>query len=141
MKKRKKQELGPLQREFVRCLRSGEFPQGIGHLFTVVADGEKCEHCCLGVACCVAHANGVRMIRWSEYQFGDKRILASNGFMTTMPGAVADALSFRNQTGEFDKKRHGVTSLIGLNDGRRYTFNEIADFIERYPHAVFTEPA
>lgn len=134
-----KQKLGPLQKEFVRALRSGDFPQAKGMLFRVRRGSNVLGHCCLGVAVCVAAANGVRV----REMWQDSRLYV-NGTGATLPDVVQAVMMFLGDggalktemligTGQYD-------SLADANDSG-VKFAVIADFIEAHPEAVFTGAA
>jgi hypothetical protein len=134
---KKKQELGPLQQEWVRCLRSGEFPQGKFRLVDMKDPVRGVyRHCCLGVACCVAEAKGVG-VEWEERSGA----LHANGQCAVLPTNVAKSMKFYDYDGQFQ----GFTmmdheALTSAND-LGATFKQIARFVEAHPEAVFTGPA
>lgn len=127
-----KQKLGPLQQEWVGALRSGDFPQCKGQLFKERRGSEVMGHCCLGVACMVAEASGVKL----------PEMPVDEG---EMPGVVASKLRFRSRDGEIarDNGRQGAYvggnfygHLTAMNDaGCR--FKTIAKFVEENPGLVF----
>ena len=156
-----KQKLGPLQREWIRCLRSVEFQQGQNWLVSWDVDdapkpGFPLLHCCLGVACCVAEANGVQLNWFTEpedtaetYTIQDSTGSESN---QELPRKVMGALKFHSKIGRFlscphqNKTNtllvggHSCVSLANAND-QGCTFEEIADFVEDHPEEVFSGPA
>ncbi len=136
-----KQELGPLQREWIEALRSGEFKQTTGCLFRTdgLKSGEVIPNCCLGVACIVAEANGMEL-KFSES--GGRMYV--EGYGSRLPDEVRYALNFHNDLGWLSSPlRIGDeqwTELADANDSGA-TFAQIADFAEANPEAVFTGPA
>jgi hypothetical protein len=139
---KKPQVLGPLQKEWVRCLRSKAFKQTRGCLFRLdgVAKGETIPNCCLGVACLVAEANGVTL------QFVDVRSqLIVNGKGSVLPEPVVEKMRFHNHWGFLHSPivtddNQTCVELTEANDNG-VTFKEIADFVEANPEAVFAGPA
>lgn len=144
MAKKQKQKLGPLQREWVRALRSGDFKQTQGILVCVphnANSGDVLPCCCLGVACLVAEANGVPLK--FEEMGGCLNVWSGQERCTTSPpSAVVDLLRLTDTAGSFEAGHNldGCVSLMGANDHGK-TFKQIADFVEGHPEAVFTEPA
>jgi hypothetical protein len=124
------------------------------------APGEPYRHCCLGVACRVAEANGLK-IRWvvdnSDSEHGGRVLEAVtkgvsgryNNDSQTMPGPVWKMLRFHSSQGDFPTIRPAIQSdesgkatancLTELND-TGWTFDRIADFVEAHPEEVFSEP-
>jgi hypothetical protein len=113
-------KLGPLQKEFIRCLRSGEFKQARNRLYEL--DGDVYANCCLGVACQVAEANGVEL---------PKTVLK----MCYLPKSVIEALGFRSKEGFSSLD----VSLIAMNDKAMSSFEEIAKRIEGDPEEFFVK--
>ena len=104
-------ELGPIQKQWVAALRSGEYPQGRNFM---VCNGK---YCCLGVA---------------TKCFGldhDRFYLTNKSW---------ESLGLRDSDGAFAHTlgtKH--VSLARMND-RGIPFAEIADYIEQNPGLVFT---
>jgi hypothetical protein len=132
---KKKQKLGPLQQEWIRCLRSRAWKQTTKKLCR--ESNGKVAYCCLGVACEVSAANGVSLA-----QRFNERLWAFDGETATLPDAVVDTLRFHSDSGDLygGEKLDGRTSLVDAND-HGATFKQIADFVEAHPEAVFTGPA
>lgn len=128
-------------RTFVAALRSGEFQQGRNKLEKNV-DGVVV-HCCLGVACRVALANGVEMeITSKPDAFTRDAITSFHGNSSFMPPKVSQWLGLAGSGSDYDKTgwpenpalvaEDGVEySASVLNDERLYTFDQIADAFER----------
>ena len=55
--------------EWLKRLRSGEYPQATGALREINADGEVCGYCCLGVLGTVLEEAGIG--KWDGTTFGD----------------------------------------------------------------------
>ena len=108
---KQKQKLGPLQRKWIKLLRSGEYRQGRGAL----RRGD--EHCCLGVACIAIGISPVSDV-------GDYGALSDYARRT---------IGLRGPRGE----TLGGERLTELNDTDCLSFAEIAEFIEADPKRVF----
>lgn len=134
---KKKQQLGPLQEEWLRCLESGEFKQTKGLLCGNPDSKGVCRNCCLGVACVVAEVNDVGIdATWSTLT-GVWSWDTNSGFL---PPKVIQAMGFNNRRGGLTIEFDGYLSLAAANDGG-VTFAEIAAFVRKHPEAVFTGPA
>lgn len=113
---------------WLTALRSGEYKQGTGHLRRILNDGVTEGYCCLGVLSdlyCKITGNGSWDPKLSQWgcNFNDNG--ASDGADLLL--TVRDWAGLNN-----DPTR---TELARMNDGRmpegqRYTFNDIADWIE-----------
>ena len=116
-----------IAKRWVAALRSGEYKQGKGWLRRVSSEGAS-EYCCLGVLCDIS-----KIQRWetsdSVFSYGEERpgIVATN----MLPKKVVSYAGMNSYDGE----REGFErELWNLNDGiggRRYSFQEIADIIEK----------
>jgi hypothetical protein len=116
-------ELGPLQKQWIAALRSGEYQQGIKCLkkdkYVEETLNEVCyTYCCLGVA------NEVLELKEfsSEYLFNTYKKLG----LYDHCGSIAPFISIYG-------------SLTEMNDSCEYTFSQIADFIEKNAQHIFTE--
>lgn len=125
-----KQELGPLQKEWIAALRSGKYKQGKNALHRISSD----EWCCLGVLCDLTSDRlGVSRSNLGEYE--------TFGCCDSVPiASIVEAIRLYNTLGStlFDK---GTASLVDLNDVHGSTFPEIADILESNPEAYFEGPA
>ncbi len=124
--------LGPLQREWVRCLESGDFPQGRRSLFTITEGVYK--HCCLGVAVCVAEANGLKL-NWVE-EDGE---LYCKDDKSNLPAEVRNMLGFYDSLGTIKGKELKQCSNLEVANDDGVSFSQIAKFVRKYPEAVFKE--
>jgi hypothetical protein len=107
-----------IKAEWLKRLRSGEIPQGIGRLARDV------ERCCHGVICDIAVEQKV-----IEVTYGEDGI-TYEGSISIPPHQVddwADSPLSRNLS--FKDRMDGSLSLAYLND-QGLTFNQIADVIE-----------
>lgn len=122
---------------WVAALRSGEYRQGRGKLTLATQDGYS--HCCLGVACEVARANGVDL----EVEPGPDGFSLFYGepgepFRDELylPEPVREWLGLDSERGSLDPDVDLATEhryfryLSSLNDSAGYDFNQIADVIE-----------
>jgi len=127
-------KLTEVQKKWVKALRSGKYKQGKELL------KEEDRFCCLGVACDIylkAHGD-----KWANlYNDGVGWIYDDN---TALPPLVRDWFGIKSCSGNFGDvggdKVEGSTSLVGLNDDRGFSFEQIADVIEKNPESIFMEP-
>jgi hypothetical protein len=145
MLRQKKFVMGPLQRELVRALKSGDFEQAKGKLFRSpfeTGNDGVVGHCCLGVAMCVLKANFPRKIRLPVDQ--DTAYCGMRSSAISMPGGAWQLLGLRDQDGEFSKtvrvKNKNCSSMFDLNDRAGLTLKQIGRFIETHAAIVFVEP-
>ena len=108
-------------RKWIEALRSGEYKQGHNALRT--GSG----YCCLGVACEVYRREHLNGPHWFCHYFDHRD--------DELPKRVQHWLGLSSPRGEHPKG----PSLITLNDRRRLSFSEIADYIESEPPGLFTE--
>lgn len=98
-----------IKERWLKALRSGAFRQGRGRLRQCVRDGVT-RHCCLGVLGEILAPSS----KWTS------KAITNDG--TNLRGSVLAELGL---TFEHEGE------LVGMNDGERRTFEEIADWIER----------
>lgn len=114
-------------------LRSGRFTQCFGSLSKIYDDGKTC-HCVMGVAC---ESMGVEK---HKYYDGTCYTYGKSGFTATPPSEVYDKLgipllakfSLKKGMPHYERligKDH-TRSVVGLNDGWEFSFEEIADIIQ-----------
>lgn len=125
MKKEIKQKLGPIQKKWVKALRSGKYKQTNGKL------RDERGFCCLGVACEVVGMKAQKN-RHGEYLYGKQ-------FGIT-PETARRAIKLRNSNGT-PCSGDVSFSLTELNDEKGYSFSQIADVLEQSPEAYFRKPA
>lgn len=126
MNKPKKFKLGPLQRKWLRALKSGKYKQTTGRLCRKVR-GEY-RYCCLGVAC--------EVLRIKHETNGDDVLF--DGCSGFLPEDASQELKLRDVGGEFGQG--AKNSLSWINDQSR-NFNRVIKIIETRPQDVFTAPA
>lgn len=126
------QEIGPNQRKWIDELRSGKWEQGRHYLS---CNGKKC---CLGVGCEIFDIPGTPAL-------SNEDVTVYEGSHQLAPKSLQEKLSLRNKFGGLSgatAKRGDheseCTELVGMNDCGM-TFEQIADFCEAHPEAVFTE--
>lgn len=114
--------LGPLQKQWIADLRSGDFKQGTGFL------NYHGSCCCLGVLCetLIKENHFIEKIMDGE-EVGKIRY---NGMSGEPPGAAMQAVGLRPTAAK---------RLIGLNDRFGLSFDDIATIIETNPEEFFTE--
>lgn len=155
-------EFGPIQTKWLEALESGEWKQANGCLKCSQADegtGEPIEgkfaYCCLGV---LAEIAGLEWAPRQEIRSGEADcILAGNpGFFFSdgdgatfsngyLPLNFGETVGLRDDRGSLAKSlamdNYRSYSLADLNDMRRFSFKEIAEFIRRNATKVFTHSA
>jgi hypothetical protein len=92
---------------WVAELRSGKYAQGNGRLRRLLV-ADRFEYCCLGVLCDIINPNG-----WTDLGFNNE------------PYSLTKEV--RELTGLTEKQ---AFDLAILNDHHRYTFGQIATYIE-----------
>ena len=116
---------------WVKVLRSGEYRQGYGNLKTCDANGVY-RHCCLGVLCEMAKADGV-MLDEDEFVVGLDDVDAHiHAFMECTQGIPEDVMNWAGMKTDFGLAVGMVpnVALSFMNDSERH-FEDIADFIDR----------
>lgn len=107
--------------KWVEALRSGKYRQGTIYLVNLNEQGGA-RHCCLGVACDVPGMTVKK--RGDLYCFSDD---SSTSFL---PKYTQRLLGLDEQ-GTLETKVEGHSTLWQLNDHAAYTFDQIADVIEK----------
>jgi hypothetical protein len=118
-------------KKWIAALRSGKYAQGRAMLNSM-----DMKFCCLGVACEVAIQAGVP-VKKEPGLYGQKFNYDTS--FTVLPLSVQRWLGLASASGHF-KQGGDCRSLVALNDGGLYTFNDIADIIESIPEGLFSEP-
>jgi hypothetical protein len=106
-----------LKKKWVKALRSGEYNQSIGRLQTRNEEGVE-SFCCLGVLCEVAKVNVLEEAGTKYYSLGKK------------DGAEAYTGLTQAMLDKWDINTYQQSNLIDLNDTKKKSFEEIADYIE-----------
>lgn len=118
-----------LQDRWLAALRSGEY----GQTTTGLRD-ERDRFCCLGVACDIYNPK-----LWINTRYMDNEsvlpdiVHADFGFKYT----VGAYLEVHEQEAEGLRFAHKLVTLIRLNDIERWSFDRIANFIEKYRDRIF----
>ena len=162
--------LGPYQQAWVESLRTGGFGQTYGLLCEVADDGKyhcclgvACEVAIVnglpltpeeGIVAADAPDRGVgrdggSCITGTAYVHYADKFIAGDGSTHdeyALPPLVSDLLCFRSAEGHLSHtqqsfKEFPYNSLLLANDSRKVTFQQIADFVEKYPQVVFSKPA
>lgn len=107
------------QLKWLKALRSGKYKQGTERLKT-----SKGGYCCLGVACAELYGDRARGKWFNEGEIA--------------PDKLVEDLSLHNRDARIYTKHGKMGSLTRANDSGA-TFEEIADFIEQNPEAVFRQ--
>lgn len=132
-------------RLLVDALRSGQYVQGTNCLEQREAAGEPLKHCCLGVACRVAMANGLDVSAGPVHSsFG---VTAFDGEMYVLPKSVAEWYGFVDEKSAYEwngvprvyltpdeQALYAVPNpidVVSLNDTIHMDFEDIAKAFER----------
>jgi hypothetical protein len=119
----------PVQK-WIKALRSGEYKQGYNRL---ASPGDM--YCCLGVACELYMKEFPEKLskKWSP--LGNYEYYEEGGFPMTggLPLVVRDWLGLERCNGGYQDKDDidREISLAHYNDAEKYTFDQIADVIEK----------
>lgn len=105
------------KQKWVTALRSGEYKQGTSWLYTYLGD-DTFEYCCLGVAACVLDIPIANM-NWATLS------------AITHPNLTQDIIGAISQLPDDGILQSYQVRLMGMNDGEKKTFPEIADYIEQ----------
>lgn len=106
------------KKKWVAALRSGKYEQGRGLL-----RNKEDRYCCLGVLCDV-----IDPTKWSPDSTG-----FTHGYEESDVALPSDVVKVAGLTSNDPEiaVEYGVTSLITLNDAHHWTFEQIADIIEK----------
>lgn len=129
--------------EWVAALRSGEYHQGTSALrnVTTALENAPATHCCLGVLCDLYAKKGEGEWVGAVFNFGTPDLSFNHEGSGVLPENLAKAVglngdnpntSIHSAPGEWSTG--GPLTLAELNDGSsgvKYSFNQIADLIER----------
>lgn len=124
--------------EWLEALRSGEYKQGTCYLNN---DGK---YCCLGVLCDIASKHrvvekGVSETQTIYFSKGD----LSYAYDQSLPESLVYFLGFMDDSGYFGEDHElevgYLNALSSLNDSGKYTFPQIADFIEENKNLIVTK--
>lgn len=109
-----------VKRKFLSALRSGKFKQTTEQLCEVDTDDNTEHFCCLGLLCAIHNAEvSPNKSNWA--------VNNGNAFYMgelDMPPSVVEKWS--GLSGQ------EMRVLAGLNDNDRYTFSQIADYVEKH---------
>lgn len=117
--------------KWVAALRSGKYKRGSGKLRKIVGGVER--HCCLGVLCDISPKSNKK---WS-YDEGDKVYGFESGGkgdfdFESLPSDIVIWAGMDSDLGYFLTIADGKSrNLADINDSGKYTFNHIADIIEK----------
>jgi hypothetical protein len=121
--------------KWVKALRSGEYKQGDKRLCKVGKDGEPNSYCCLGVACELFEEEFPDKLNRVEHNINGivvyhKYIIGEEEWSVSLPPVVQEWLGLKDEYGTY-KKEDAFFSLMRYNDETKYTFDQIADLIEK----------
>lgn len=108
------------------ALRSKEYVKGTGRLRRI-RDGVVC-HCALGVLCDLyAKETGVE---W-DFANEDKNIFSIEDEAAGLSNSIMDWAGINSSSGLYlDENEGGLLTIMGDNDGRLLSFDQIADIVE-----------
>lgn len=136
-------ELGPLQKEWMRRARSGEYRPGIIRLCKRNHDGKLC-YCFLGIACTVYEDMVKPLERKEDEEYGTVSFKDGNSgvdCVNSLPPDVAETMRLHSIGGEIrGSYSEEYECLWKLNDVHGWKFEQIADFVEANPESVFSGP-
>lgn len=113
-----------VMQKLVAALRSGEFKQGKHYL------SRNGKNCCLGVLCELAPKNLNLEIDILKTDYtSEKNVKYFDGNKQYLPDKVVEWAGMSSDDGFFDSELLGTT-LAEMNDSGKWSFTEIADFIE-----------
>jgi hypothetical protein len=108
-------------RKWVEALRSGHYKQSKRVLTKLTTDKKIKGHCCMGVACRVAIAEGIKLKQSRSLGY-----ITYDGALGAMPDKVVNWLGV-----DSDDPKVLDNTLSFWNDLEGKTFKEIADLIEK----------
>src|ERR1700686_4750231 len=112
MAKEKKFKLGPIQRAWVRALRSGKYKQTKNTLVRTTVKGKPLGYCCLGVLCDLAAKKEIVDVTI------DNRCLAFDNETQDLPPNVMSWSGMRDCLGALEDE---LSSLAEANDhGKKF---------------------
>lgn len=144
-------------KKWIKALRSGEFTQTRKNLSVVDQNGTV-SFCCLGVACDLLNPHGWEKGALTRSAEDGRTVLsrAFDGLTGSLPHSVESRYGLRECHGVFyvtpeEATEFGLmpeswnrfpdvkikTSLVALNDSGRFTFDQLADIIERFEDRIF----
>lgn len=107
------------KKKWVKALRSGDYKQTDAYLYNRGLDG----YCCLGVACKVLGADNDELTRKS---------FPSDEFLFKMGFDPKSDFVFGCSHDDDDTKNKIINKLANFNDDKKWTFKQIAAYIDRY---------
>lgn len=112
--------------KWVKALRSGKYEQTCGVLRRAKDSTYGVAHCCLGVLCDISEQGewGVGDTAYGMTQYK----CVGGGDDTALPPMVQEWAGMKSEGGTRAGKRK---NLMHLNDNSRYTFEKIANIIEK----------
>ena len=116
-----------VMKKWVKALRSGKYKRGSGWLKQDTPTGVR--HCCLGVLCEITPG-----VTWRKKGELSRIYVANSGEgedTMSLPYEVKQYAGMDTSFG-YIKGRRGKDSLDDINDSGKYSFNQIADIIEKH---------
>lgn len=128
---KKKFKLGPIQRAWVRALRSGKYKQTTGVL-TMLKEDKPAGYCCLGVLCDLAVKRKITSVDFS----GEYAKYTDDLEESVVPEKIREWAALRCELGSLESDSD--ESLAHMNDNGT-SFKEIAAIIEKEASFLFRE--
>lgn len=118
--------------KWVELLRSGKYRQ----THEVLATAKGTMRCCLGVACDPAVTPGMEVgVKTALFNERRRTVMTFGGEAAVLPVAAMEALGVVVSNPDVRRNEEDpdaeALSLAGLNDTERWTFEEIAEAVER----------
>ena len=119
-----KKRLTKVQKGWLEALWSGKYKQTRGCL------RNNDTFCCLGVACDIYAKE--KKVKWGHKRYGATYFMGSDDLL---PSSVKEWLGLFSESGRV--KQGPYANLTALNDYKKLTFKQIADFIDNNREKVF----
>jgi hypothetical protein len=124
-------------KKWVEALRSGDYSQTTGQLHVTVDSEDR--YCCLGVACKLAVEGGV-MVSTDQHTQDGVITHTYDQNASLLPTSVIKWLGLKECDGTYLKDDGDFSSTLAEdNDEHDFTFEQIADVIERQPEGLFAD--
>jgi hypothetical protein len=133
--------------QWIDALRSGNYQQGHNQLVKRGKYEKHWKFCCLGVGCDIAEeADIVKKVKRSSFSYSEmgffdpgRELDTANYSFTSMPYLLTKwlgwdelGLPFKKIPGALTDISYIEPTLMKLNDAEEFSFEKIADFIERW---------
>lgn len=115
--------------EWAKALRDGQYKQGVGALKKVFDEGES--YCPWGVACDIYRTHNPDNSRWKSWVNPVSN--SSVFYLKDSDGEEynCNMIPPKEVVNFFGCSHEDMNEIIDMNDQLRYTFNDIANFVEK----------